>query len=64
MVLDYLGRIQLALDYMEQNLKTDINLKDLSRMADYSETYYSDLVKINEPILIRLLEHREELYFS
>ncbi len=45
MVLDYLDRIQLALDYMEQNLKTDIHLKDLSRMAGYSEAYYSDLFK-------------------
>ena len=45
MVLDYFDRIQLSLDYMEQNLKTDIHLKDLSRMAGYSEAYYSDLFK-------------------
>ena len=45
MVLDYLDRIQLALDYMEQNLKADIHLKDLSVMAGYSEAYYNDLFK-------------------
>lgn len=43
--MDNLDRIQLALDYMEQNLKADINGKELSEMAGYSEAYYSDLFK-------------------
>ena len=45
MVLDNLDRIQLALDYMEQNLKADIQLKELSAMAGYSESYYGDLFR-------------------
>lgn len=45
MVLDNLDRIQLTLDYMEQNLKTEIQVKELSRMAGYSEAYYSELFK-------------------
>lgn len=45
MVLDNLDRIQLTLDYMEQNLKTEIQGKELSKMAGYSETYYSELFK-------------------
>lgn len=45
MVLDRLDRVQLTLDYMEQNLKTEIQVKELSRMAGYSEAYYSELFK-------------------
>ena len=45
MVLDNLDRVQLTLDYMEQNLKTEIQVKELSRMAGYSEAYYSELFK-------------------
>ncbi len=45
MVLDNLDRVQLTLDYMEQNLKTEIQIKELSRMAGYSEAYYSELFK-------------------
>lgn len=45
MVLDNLDRVQLTLDYMEQNLKTEIQGKELSRMAGYSEAYYSELFK-------------------
>ncbi|MCI9143799.1 MAG: helix-turn-helix domain-containing protein [Lachnospiraceae bacterium] len=42
---DYLDRIQLALDYMEQNLKTDIHMRELSDAAGYSESYYGDLFR-------------------
>lgn len=45
MVLDHLDRVQLTLDYMEQNLKTEIQVKELSRMAGYSDAYYSELFK-------------------
>ena len=45
MVLDNLDRVQLTLDYMEQNLKSEIQVKELSRMAGYSEAYYSELFK-------------------
>ncbi len=45
MVLDHLDRIQLALDYMEQNLKTDIHVRELSQAAGYSESYYGDLFR-------------------
>lgn len=45
MVLDNLDRVQLTLDYMEQNLKTEIQVKELSRIAGYSEAYYSELFK-------------------
>ena len=45
MVLDNLDRVQLMLDYMEQNLKTETQVKELSRMAGYSEAYYSELFK-------------------
>mgnify|MGYP002510650314 CR=1 FL=1 len=45
MVLDNLDRVQLTLDYMEQNLKTEIQVRELSRMAGYSEVYYSELFK-------------------
>ena len=43
--MDHLDRVQLTLDYMEQNLKTEIQVKELSRMAGYSEAYYSELFK-------------------
>lgn len=43
--MDNLDRIQLTLDYMEQNLKTDIHGKELSGMAGYSESYYGDLFR-------------------
>lgn len=45
MVFDNLDRVQLTLDYMEQNLKTEIQVKELSKMAGYSEAYYSELFK-------------------
>lgn len=45
MVWDNLDRVQLALDYMERNLKAEIQVKELSRMAGYSEAYYSELFK-------------------
>lgn len=45
MIPDHLDRIQLTLDYMEQNLKTDIHGKELSEMAGYSEVYYGDLFR-------------------
>ena len=33
MVLDTLDKVQLTLDYMEQNLKAEIQLKDLIKIA-------------------------------
>ena len=45
MVLDTLDRVQLTLDYMEQNLKAEIQAKELSKIAGYSEVYYSELFK-------------------
>lgn len=45
MVWDHFDRVQLTLDYMEQNLKTEIQVKELSRIAGYSEAYYSELFK-------------------
>lgn len=82
MVLDNLDRVQLTLDYMEQNLKTEIQVKELSRMTGYSEAYvvfsiqqicttyfsgkekYEDLAEINGRMLMRLIEHKEELCFD
>lgn len=43
MVLDTLDKVQLTLDYMEQNLKAEIQVKELSKIAGYSEVYYSEL---------------------
>lgn len=63
MVLDNLDRIQLTLDYMEQNLKTEIQGKELSKMVGYSETYYSELFKkvtgipIGQYLIRRTLAH-------
>ena len=37
MVLDTLDKVQLTLDYMEQNLKAEIQVKELSKIAGYSE---------------------------
>lgn len=45
MVLDTLDKVQLTLDYMEQNLKAEIQVKELSKIAGYSEVYYSELFK-------------------
>lgn len=43
MILDNLDRIQLTLDYMENNLKEDIQAEDLSRLAGFSLFHYYHL---------------------
>lgn len=45
MVLNDLDRIQLTLDHMEANLKAEIQISELGRMAGYSGSYYSDLFR-------------------
>lgn len=40
---DNLERIQSTMDYMEQNLKTELHLRELSEMAGYSYFHYCQL---------------------
>ena len=45
MMLDNLDRIQLTLNHIEANLKAEIQISELGKMAGYSSSYYSDLFR-------------------
>lgn len=60
---DTLGLIQAAIDYLEQNLKTDIDIQELSRMAGYSEYHFCQLfqkatgLSVKQYLVCRRLKH-------
>lgn len=63
MMLDKLDRIQLTLNHIEANLKAEIQISELGKMAGYSSSYYSDLFRkatgltLKQYLLHRRLTH-------
>lgn len=64
MVLDNFDRIQLTLDYMEANLKTQINTKELSAMIGYSQFHYSYLFQRATGIPVKQYLLRRRLAYA
>ena len=60
---DTLGLIQAAIDYIEQNLKTEIDIQELCRMAGYSEYHFCQLfqkatgLSVKQYLVCRRLKH-------
>ena len=60
---DTIGMIQAALDYMEQNLKTELSVAELSRLAGYSEYHFCQLfqkvtgLSLKQYLVCRRLKH-------
>lgn len=60
---DMLELIQKSMDYMEDNLKSDIEIKDISDMAGYSEYHFCQLfqnvtgLSVKQYLVCRRLKH-------